>query len=49
MCNYEQVIEQFWKLNGEAICEEAYKALTEVLVEKTDSYEAINLIKEVIR
>ena len=34
----EASIEQFWKLEGEAICDEAYQAITEVLYTKANSY-----------
>ena len=31
-------IEQFWRLEGEAICEAVYEALTEVLIVKEANY-----------
>jgi len=37
----EHSIKQFWELEGESICSEAYKAITENIVEKTTNYELI--------
>ena len=34
----EASIEQFWKLEGEKICSDAYQALTDTLAEKAESY-----------
>jgi len=37
----EASIEQFWELEGENICSEAYTALTDTLMEKANNYTKI--------
>ena len=37
----EASIEQFWKLEGEAICNEVYTTLTAVLMDKVNNYTKI--------
>jgi len=37
----EASIEQFWKLEGESICDETYQAISDTLAEKEVSYNII--------
>lgn len=34
----ELSIDQFWRLNGEKICEEAYQAISDSLANKAENY-----------
>ncbi len=37
----DKSIEQFWLLNGEQICEDAYESITDILYEAENKYSSI--------